>query len=579
VREAMTFRAARPVARSGAASALLGPGLAGAFGFWWFVRWAGLDPLDPTNLSWLLNGEDWGTHLFGWLFFRNEPWTLPLGRVHSYVYPVGTTIGFTDSTPWVATVLKLFSPLLPEGFQYIGPWLALCCVAMGIAGAIAVGLFTPSPWLQAFGGALFVTSPVLISRVGHESLCAQWLLVVPVAMLVAPASHSATARQFVGRTLLISLLAAGIHPYLTAMVLLLSLALVWRLSLVDRHAPIPSAVGASLVLALGVAAVFWLFGFFGGGVGLASQGFGFYNSDLLALVNPRGQSRWLADLPSARPHYEGWGFLGTGVLALLAFALLSLALRPREAAALPWPRAIPLFAAAAIAALFSFATEINLGRWTLIRLDALYGPLAPVGEMFRATGRFIWVAHYALLAAAVLLAIRLWRGGVVAGIALAGALALQIADFTWKGSQVFSRPQLDAGLRSPAWQTLGLEYRHLALVPPQIAYMEGSCEGEFPGYFRVPFAYLAYRQRMTIDAGYLARYDEAAVRRACDDLQERMRSGKLDGDTVYIPGPASLRALRTSGVKVTCGRLDRWAVCVSNERRTRLADELRLNPL
>ncbi|HYX90564.1 MAG TPA: DUF6311 domain-containing protein [Myxococcaceae bacterium] len=579
MREATSVPAARPMAGADVASAVLGPGLAGAFGFWWFVHWAGLRPLDPTNLSWLLNGEDWGWHLLGGLFFRNEPWGLPLGRIHAFVYPVGTTVGFTDSTPWVAAILKLWSPVLPEGFQYIGPWLALCFVAMGIAGALAVGAFTTSPWLQAIGGALFVTSPVLIGRVGHEALCAQWMLVVPIAMLVAPAAHPAAWRRAIGRALLVSLLAAGIHPYLTAMVVLLSLALIWRLSLVDGLAPIPSAVGASLVLALVVCAVFWLFGFLGGGTAYGSVGFGFYNSDLLALVNPRGQSRWLPDLPAARPHYEGWAFLGTGVLALLAFVLLSLLLRRREAAALPWRRAIPIFIASTLAAFFSFATEINFGRRTLVRLDALYGPLLPVGEMFRATGRFMWIAHYALLAAAVLLCIRLWRGGVVAALALAGALALQIADFSWRGSQVFSLPPIDAGLRSPAWRTLGSEYRHLALVPPQVAYVGGACEGEFPGQFRVPFAYLAYSQRMTIDAGTASRYDEAAVRQACDELQDRIRSGKLDDDTVYVPGPASLRALRASGAKVICGRLDRWAVCVSNARRTRLADELRLNPI
>jgi hypothetical protein len=167
----------------------------------------------------------------------------------------------------------------------------------------------------------------------------------------------------------------------------------------------------------------------------------------------------------------------------------------------------------------------------------------------------------------------------VAGVALAGALALQVADFRWKGTGVFSLPQLDAGLRSPAWQTLGVEYRHLALVPPQIAYMRGNCEGELPGHLRVPFAYLAYQQRMTINTGYLARYDAAAVRRACDELAAHVRSGQLDPNTVYLPGPITLRALRSTRGDVTCGRLDAWAVCVSNARSTALLSDLRLHPL
>jgi hypothetical protein len=574
--ETTAFRAASRADASEVPS-LVGPTLAGAFGLAWFIRWAGWKPLDPTNLVWLLNGEDWGTHLLGWLFFRNDPWSLPLGRIGSYVYPVGTTVGFTDSTPWVASLLKPLSPLLPEAFQYIGPWLALCCVLMGIAGALAVRAFSPSPWLQALGGAMFVTSPLLITRVGHPSLCAQWLLVAAIAMLLAPVREPGGARRFVRGAVALSLLAAGIHPYLAAMMLLLSLALFCRLSLVDRLAPPTAAIGATVVLGGSIVGVLALFGFLGGGETLGAYGFGFYNSDLLALINPRGQSRWLPDLPAARPHYEGWGFLGAGALALIAFTLLSLVVR-RQSAALPWRRALPLVVAAAAATLFSCATEINAGGHTLLRLDALYRPLAPASEILRATGRFIWIAHYALLSAAVLLTVRLWREAV-AGIALAGALGLQIADFSWKGTAVFSRPPLDAGLRSPAWQTLGSEYRHLALVPPQIAYMRGSCEGELPGEFRVPFAYLAYQQRMTINGGYLARYDAAAVRRACDELLAAVRSGNLDPQTVYLPGAATLSALRSARANVTCGRLDGWAVCVSNARSTPLLNDLRLRPL
>ncbi|HZA14867.1 MAG TPA: DUF6311 domain-containing protein, partial [Myxococcaceae bacterium] len=551
--------------------------LAGAFGLGWFVRWAGWKPLDPTNVSWLLNGEDWGTHLLGWLFFRNEPWALPLGRLTSYVYPVGTTVAFTDSTPWVATLLKPLSPLLPEAFQYIGPWLALCCVLMGVTGALAVRAFTSNGWLQALGGALFVTSPLLIWRVGHPSLCAQWLLVAAIALSLAPAGEGRQARRFVWIALALSLLAAGIHPYLAAMTALLSLALFCRLSLIDRLAPPVAALGAAGVLAAGVAGVLALFGLLGWGETLSAHGFGFYNSDLLALINPRGQSRWLPDLPASRPHYEGWGFLGAGALALIAFGAVSLLVRKRERAALPWRRALPLVIVAALAALFSCAREINVGGNTLIRLDVLYGPLAPVGEVLRGTGRFIWIAHYTLLAAAVLVAVRLW-GSAVAGVALVAALGLQVADFSWTGVRVFSLPRLDAGLRSPAWQTLGAEYRHLALVPPQIAYMRGNCEGEIPGHVRVPFAYLAYQQRMTINAGYLARYDGAAVRRACDDLLANVRSGQLDPNTVYLPGPLTLRALRSARANVTCGRLDGWPVCVSNERTTSLLSDLRLNP-
>src|SRR3954462_10516515 len=87
----------------------------------------GLQLLPPTNISWMLTVlHDWGAHYTGRSFFRQEPWHFPLGAIHNYFYPVGTNVGMTDSIPLFALFFKLFSPLLPEDFQYFGIWLFLC---------------------------------------------------------------------------------------------------------------------------------------------------------------------------------------------------------------------------------------------------------------------------------------------------------------------------------------------------------------------------------------------------------------------------------------------------------------------
>src|SRR2546428_12355110 len=98
---------------------------AGAAGFAWYLWIGGAPSLNPTHLGWLLKG-DWAQHVLGWLLFRSEPWRLPLGSLPSALYPVGSTIGFTDSNPLLSIVLKPFAPHLPSDFQFIGPWLACC---------------------------------------------------------------------------------------------------------------------------------------------------------------------------------------------------------------------------------------------------------------------------------------------------------------------------------------------------------------------------------------------------------------------------------------------------------------------
>src|SRR5688572_21187645 len=153
------------MARSGAA----------LFGFIWYLLLGGGPTLNPLNLGWVLKG-DWLQHWLGWLFFRHEPWTFPLGTITTLPYPIGTTIGFTDSNPLVSIVLKPFSPWLPAEFQFIGPWLALCFILQGYFGAMLASTVTRHPVVQMLGGCLFAVSPILAMRLGHDTLCAQWIL-------------------------------------------------------------------------------------------------------------------------------------------------------------------------------------------------------------------------------------------------------------------------------------------------------------------------------------------------------------------------------------------------------------------
>jgi len=131
-----------------------GPLVAALFGAIWFL-WAmgGRSILSPTHLEPVLV-DDWSTHVLGWLFFRNERFAIPLGKLAGLLYPVGTTVGYTDSIPWVALVLRPFSSLLPTDCQYIGAWLLLCFILQGAVAARLVSIVTDAPAHQALGGAL-----------------------------------------------------------------------------------------------------------------------------------------------------------------------------------------------------------------------------------------------------------------------------------------------------------------------------------------------------------------------------------------------------------------------------------------
>lgn len=554
---------------------IAGPALAALIAFAWFVRWAGWAVLDPTELAWLLTGDDWTPHYLGWAFFRNESLTLPLGELEGLLHPVGTTLGYVDANPLVSLILRPFSELLPRPFQFIGPWLALCCVLQGIFGARLAARFTSNALLQGLSGGLLATSPMLITRSGHDTLCAQWILIGLISLHFG-AVHSAagTRRAFAGSVLLV-FLAAMIHPYLAAMALALAVGLVGRLVWEGAHPRrfLSGLVGTAL-LVLVTLGVFALLGYFGGGVTSTSSGFGAHTSDLTSLINPRGQSRFLPDLAASRSSYEGWGFLGAGLLLAGVLAAITLLLRRREAAALPWRRLLPLLIVTFGLTLFALGNELNLGPHTLLRLDFFFDPLGPLTAIFRASGRFIWVAHYMLAAGAIAVLLRFWRDrALIAGVALSAALLVQWIDFDWKGAGVFTRPGSQP-LQAATWEQLRGDYEHVVLVPPQAVYGPTPCGGELPGRAWVLFGELASRLGLTLNSGYAARYNTAALAESCRQTIEQVGRGELDPRSVYVLSGQALRRARWAGRSVQCGVVERFNVCVAGERDTPLRREL-----
>lgn len=107
-------------------------------GFLLFIWIFGVRVLDVTYDAWLLQGtaqggffQDLTQHYMGWLYLRESDWSFPLGLIENLSYPDKISIIYMDSIPVFALLFKLFSPILPETFQYFGWWGASCFVFQG----------------------------------------------------------------------------------------------------------------------------------------------------------------------------------------------------------------------------------------------------------------------------------------------------------------------------------------------------------------------------------------------------------------------------------------------------------------
>jgi hypothetical protein len=121
--------------------------IGGSFGLVGFILVFGPSILNRRALSWIMQG-DGAQHVLGWLFFRREPRSWPVGAVPSFPHPVAITVGYTDSIPWLAIPAKVLSPFLPVDFQYVGPWLGLCFFLQGWLGVRIVQELSPKPLIQ-----------------------------------------------------------------------------------------------------------------------------------------------------------------------------------------------------------------------------------------------------------------------------------------------------------------------------------------------------------------------------------------------------------------------------------------------
>ncbi|QSQ20770.1 hypothetical protein JY651_36905 [Pyxidicoccus parkwayensis] len=541
-----------------------GPWLGAGLGFLWFLALGGAAALDPTNLD-SVGGGDHAQHVLGWLHFRNAPWRFPLGSTPSLLYPLSGSVAYTDSNPWVSLLLKPFSRWLPRDFQFIGPWFALCWALQGWMGVKLLECLTPGLWRRLLGASLFIMSPVLIHRTGHDTLCAHWLLLGMLWLHLRPRADTRAAWRDVGGALALNVLAAGVHPYLVVMVFTLTVALLYTLVARERRLSW-RAGGMALAGVLGaVGLLFVVFGYVGQRAGLGGPpSFGDFGADVLTLINPQGMSKLVPDLPVGPGQYEGFGYLGTGGLALAGVLLF----KPSRW----WTRAReelrahrPLVLAVLALALLAISTVVRVAGQKVLSMRGLTQALLPLLAPFRASGRFIWVLDYALLTAILALVTWRWRERprVVTGLLL-GAALLQFVDtddLWWRG-RFHGEPW--PRLTAPQWEQVDPFYRHVVLYPPAIHDWKEPCaEQSFPENAYVRFGDLAYRKGMTTNSMYLARFDAAKLKAVCEALRADVSEGRFATDTLYVVDAKEVAAFQRPEAGLTCGVLDGYTVCVA----------------
>jgi hypothetical protein len=526
--------------------------------------------LNPRDIGWLTH--DPVAHYVGWELFRHDPqWHWPLTFTTWLGYPVGESTALQDFNPVMALALKPFSSLLPEPFQYFGIEIVISCTLQfffawrllrALVGAKTVGIVLAS--------AFFLIAPPLTYRLhGHYSLTNHWVLIAAFLLFFRAQSFPQTSLlRFEISALLLAGLVVAINPYLAFQVLMILAAavvsVVWQ-----KRVSFVRALGLMILIAGVCALLAYSIGFvITGGKGYATGGYRYYSMNLLSPIDPyltqleppgRG-SILFPRLPQLTDgQYEGYNYLGAGVILLAVAVVMLLWINRRRLKSVDRRWVIPLFLCCLALTLMACSTRISLGSHVFVDVDP-HEKLTRFFAPLRASGRLFWAPYY-LIVTVVLAMPMLFLRKVCANLLLATVLVLQVADTAPLRNWV--RHYVDSGyshpLRSPIWWTLGASYKNLEVLPAwqcDNSYTPGGPQGY--GIFGL----LAADQKMRTNSYDSARYTEQARQLHCVQAVTDLAEKPLSADSAYVvtPALASIIAKGPTGPG-KCHDLDGYILC------------------
>lgn len=536
---------------------------------------------NPHDVGWI--HDDTVTGQFAWEMYRQDPDHYYPVATNRYSYPLSMPIAMFDNLPAAALLVKLLVPTSGAPLQYFGPLFLIGIALQALFGWLALREVTREKSGAAYRaslalGTLFIaTMPTLLVRfqITHMVQTQQWLLLAALWLYVRSVRVGPlrTWRDF---TLLV-FLAATFNAYIMVMTLMfycgfllklaMDRALTWRLAAL---VPVPFVAGA-------LAMLIWGFIDPSGGKLLSGEGYQVFSANLYTLFDPK--SDWfgpslLPDMPAATGgQYEGFGYLGLGGLLLVLGGVIFTRRRRDNGEGLFPALALVIFGAFMLA----LSTRVTVGPYSV------YLPvpkvLTGVLEIFRSSGRFIWVVIYGLLVVAI--------GGLIRGLPerraamLLGLAALvQVADLTRPYMALHERAmktQQRHRFTDPVYANLGRAHAGLVVLRPWQCQKWDTGNWEFPLQHFQKFSWLAMESGLPINSFYGARTPETQMTFHCTTLPAQVLQKPADPRTAYLVSPQSFR-LYGAHIAAThfCDYADHMFVCRGDAGKTGLSDRARV---
>ncbi len=357
----------------------------------------GFAPLNVKNDSWIMQGYDEADiiqHYAGWCAFRNSKWHYPLGMVDTMA--AGSYISFTDSIPLVAIVSKLLLSIAgyTGTFQYFGVYTLLCYILQAIGAGLIIKRKTNDRLYILLSMVLLCFSPVLMERaMRHTALGSQWLILFAIYAFLK--CKDSRYQKYPADYYVLSVLAITIHPYFLPLVMIFAFVSGVNGILHTRRyifflGCFLGNIGCAFLSGL-------ILGVLGTGISASRGGYGYFSMNLNAVINPMslGGYTWSSFLklrPQILGNYDGFNYLGAGVLVLLAVCVVYFIICKKINGIFQenWV----YVSAMLFMFLFAISNVITLNdRQLTIQIPQ---ELVELGGIFRASSRMFYAVYYSI---------------------------------------------------------------------------------------------------------------------------------------------------------------------------------------
>ncbi len=290
----------------------------------------------------------------------------------------------------------------------------------------------------------------------------------------------------------------------------------------------------------------------------AVEGYGLNKLNLLSIFDAGNFSYVLKDIPEIKGDYEGFNYLGLGVLLLSIYVIPVIFIKRtfilKCLTIHKW-----LILNLIILTIFSISNRISIAGCEIT--IPIPNKLIELFSVFRASGRFFWPVSYSILLGLFYISSKIYTKRILIN-GLLILFVVQCVDTSKAWFEIRShfmepkREYFDSPLRDPFWNEITNKIDFINVVSPFS-----------PAINWKNISYYAVRNKKGIDQVYLARVPSSMAKIRWNKFNEMIGSNTVDNKTLYFCDDVVVRQIAVLAQEINAHfiKLDGFNVLYAND--------------